>query len=69
MIEVVVPEQAPMASGDEQRALHDVRCRHCHRLLCRVEATGRLEIVCPYRDCRRMQTIRLGDHQARERGA
>lgn len=38
-------------------ALADVRCKFCGRLLFRADGLRRVEIVCPRRDCRRMQTI------------
>lgn len=56
----------------EQRDCHDevqmseYRCRvkTCHRLLFRSDAErGRVEIVCPARDCRTQQTVYLGGYQ------
>lgn len=44
----------------------DVRCRDCNRLLFRIEADrARVEIVCPDRRCRRMQTKTLPGLQER----
>ena len=37
--------------------LVEVRCRHCGRLICKIAAErARIEVVCPDRRCRRMQT-------------
>jgi len=46
--------------------LVEVRCRHCGRLLFRAEEKGgRVEIVCPDRRCRRMQTHQLTGRDGR----
>lgn len=46
--------------------LIEVRCRHCGRLLFKAEERGgRVEIVCPDRRCRRMQTHVLTGRDAR----
>lgn len=39
----------------------EVRCRDCGKLLFKADAKGRVEIVCPDRRCRRMQTKQLQD--------
>lgn len=44
----------------------EVRCRDCGRLLFRIDADrARVEIVCPDRRCRRMQTKTLDGDAAR----
>jgi phage FluMu protein Com len=41
----------------------EVRCRDCGKLLFKAAstATGRVEVVCPDRRCRRIQTKQLQD--------
>jgi phage FluMu protein Com len=36
--------------------LRELRCKGCHRLLCKVDDQGRVEIVC--RDCKTFNTSR-----------
>jgi phage FluMu protein Com len=44
----------------EQPKLIEVRCKACGRLLFKADTSqGKVEIVCPGRGCRRMQTITL----------
>jgi hypothetical protein len=59
--------------GERGGALTEYRCRNadCRALLFRAQptATGRIEIVCPNRRCRRGQTIVLPDETRAERCA
>jgi phage FluMu protein Com len=50
---------------ESPRELREIRCARCGRLLFKADAQGRVEAVCPARDCRRYQTFMLGDRRGR----
>jgi phage FluMu protein Com len=41
----------------------EYRCRRCGRLLFRADADGRVEIVCPNRQCRTFQMVTVAASQ------
>jgi phage FluMu protein Com len=46
--------------AEPERGLHEVRCRRCGTLLFKADGWARVEIVCRSRECRVMQTVKLG---------
>jgi phage FluMu protein Com len=47
------------AEQSQPHRMVEVRCRSCGRLLFKADACGRIETVCPDRDCKRYQTVTL----------
>jgi phage FluMu protein Com len=60
----MMPDQSAAGSGTAG-GLREVRSKVCHRLLFKADGLARVEIVCPDRSCKRMQTVRLGDRRGR----